>query len=1112
LAVLFCLAGLALAQTDFGPGSGGGLPSTGSKTGRFGAGPAPAPPDPPPEPVILALPGKVNQIIIGGGGKYLLAYVNNEKKLVVLDLAAAKLLKEISLASDRAVIAANAEKFFVLYPEESLLQRWSLATWEREETAQLDAALELKTLAVGNASTNTPLLAGSKEGGRSMSYFIDPQTLKISPYVQGRGRAFSCHETSIVRVSGNGRLFVSTNTKSFPTGIFSLVYNGGKTEEFHEHTDPERVLTNAAGDRIYTGIGQFGPKLQPLDTTSNLKKRGQDLIILPSLTDDFPLKLTYTGRDFEKQTVKAKIEIFQAGDNEPLATYGLSNAPLVDREEQQKWILPIDQRVMLVPAAKQLVLFDKDKSELRLHPLDVDELLRKANRSYFAITSTPPPALAGQRYQYQLIIKSNAPASKFKLLAAPPGMEISADGKISWEVPANVAGYTDVIVSLDNGTGKEIFHDFRVIVGDDLTKPLVIKGTGSVAAAVANPEALTLAPAKFSGAAAQIKLPGMIDGFVLAASGRYAIGHLKDLQKLIVVDLVEGKIAGFIPVSDDQVLFAGSAKKLVVVQNEQQTLARYALPDLQREISIPLDQPIQAITMGHSSEGPLLMLPKTEYRSMPRQSFIYDLATLQPLKMTVPLNNSLADGLVEPRASADGSTFVIPASIRPVVITIDGEKIRFSNNNSQTGERMGWGVPNSDGTVFYSYARRFNTQLKMLDGNQQPYHETLLLLPATEGRLYMSIFNNTQSSSRANLEKAPSIYVEGNSRPLFKLPLELNLLPVSAQEYSKNVRGKYDRRIALIPAAKIIVSLNSTMDTLVLNRFDLEAELQAADVDYLYVDSAPPKYVNAGENWSHQVTAKSKRGGVKFRLESGPPGMKISEAGQLTWKVPDQPSRPQASDGSVTKAGVEPDMTREQNAAANSGENTVVLSVTDDSAQVILHSLSLLIRESEPTPKNRGTGEPILSTAEAAKLANVPEAERARLQALLRAQERAKAPSPGITAAPAETAKPAVEKTGAQPVGQASLFADRIGTVRTWTDADSGRTLEAKFLALVDTSVKVTKDGREFDIPLARLSRADLLWLLEGVKTKPTAKPADQKKAAPQPIPQIRKNFNEIKP
>ena len=42
------------------------------------------------------------------------------------------------------------------------------------------------------------------------------------------------------------------------------------------------------------------------------------------------------------------------------------------------------------------------------------------------------------------------------------------------------------------------------------------------------------------------------------------------------------------------------------------------------------------------------------------------------------------------------------------------------------------------------------------------------------------------------------------------------------------------------------------------------------------------------------MAIKSKRGSVRYKLDSGPDGMTVSDDGQLEWKVPDAVSTPKA--------------------------------------------------------------------------------------------------------------------------------------------------------------------------------------------------------------------------
>ena len=39
--------------------------------------------------------------------------------------------------------------------------------------------------------------------------------------------------------------------------------------------------------------------------------------------------------------------------------------------------------------------------------------------------------------------------------------------------------------------------------------------------------------------------------------------------------------------------------------------------------------------------------------------------------------------------------------------------------------------------------------------------------------------------------------------------------------------------------------------------------------------------------YQYSLDAKSKRGGIQYQLTSGPPGMKMSSKGEITWKVPE---------------------------------------------------------------------------------------------------------------------------------------------------------------------------------------------------------------------------------
>jgi hypothetical protein len=126
----------------------------------------------------------------------------------------------------------------------------------------------------------------------------------------------------------------------------------------------------------------------------------------------------------------------------------------------------------------------------------------------------------------------------------------------------------------------------------------------------------------------------------------------------------------------------------------------------------------------------------------------------------------------------------------------------------------------------------------------------------------------------------------GEDRPL--LTLKTIDLPTVGDRGEQWVRHDftYDKRIHFLPQAKLIVTIPASNDQLVLHRLDVDAALEKSGVDYLFVTSDAPGSARKGETYNYQVTVKSRKGGLKYRIESGPAGMTVSDGGKVTWRVP----------------------------------------------------------------------------------------------------------------------------------------------------------------------------------------------------------------------------------
>src|SRR5262249_22484815 len=99
--------------------------------------------------------------------------------------------------------------------------------------------------------------------------------------------------------------------------------------------------------------------------------------------------------------------------------------------------------------------------------------------------------------------------------------------------------------------------------------------------------------------------------------------------------------------------------------------------------------------------------------------------------------------------------------------------------------------------------------------------------------------------------------------------------------------------------------------------FDVDEALEKSGIDYLLVTSPPPLTARKGADYTYQLVVKSKKGGVRYRLDSGPAGMTIGTDGKLTWSVP---------------------------AARAQGDPSVIVTVSDATGQECVHSFTLSVR------------------------------------------------------------------------------------------------------------------------------------------------------------------------
>jgi hypothetical protein len=410
-------------------------------------------------------------------------------------------------------------------------------------------------------------------------------------------------------------------------------------------------------------------------------------------------------------------------------------------------------------------------------------------------------------------------------------------------------------------------------------------------------------------------LPEPTDAVAAGGGGRFLLFHLPKFRKLAVFDVTQAKIARYLSLSSDDVLFAAGSEKLLVVSRDRSVIQRFDLQSLKKELTVMLPEvgKVEGLGLGYCSTGPALLAT----RNGPKFVDVSKLSFIDPPGAANPWNPNrpylAPPQLAQVRASADGSTYAIfePMYGRNCVWTLDGRTAHRGNAPSGAGTLQ----PGFDGNLFFGWQGVYSSDLKPVAAEQfrgqacfPAYHPAYFLACSVADRAYRP----NQAAERAKL----SLYATADKRLLASLTdfEELND-PRQPASYSPQMLS-IDQRIHFFPTANLLLIVSPARDQLILHKLDVMAVLEKAGIDYLYVASLPPATAERGGTFNYQIEVKSRRGGVHCTLDSGPDGMTLSDDGKLLWKVPaDEPA----------------------------GQQGVIITIRDSSGQEIMHTFNIVV-------------------------------------------------------------------------------------------------------------------------------------------------------------------------
>jgi hypothetical protein len=842
--------------------------------------------------------------VAGGGGRFLILHLPRLRHLAVFDVNHARVTRYLPLTSDQPLIAAGMTKLIMASRKNHIVERWSLLTFEREVRVKLPLEDPLAGIGMGYGADGPLVLQTTPEPkdanvemaprASGENYFFDIRTMRLL-----EGRATHRRQGVTVYRASDAQFRGSVDGRTF------AVFGSGTIRQNYLLTiGPSGATLDLAGGggRIVPGPDGkhlFGPDVFTHERAVGGGVVGNPTWCVPAWQGPYYLAVPTWSLDTPKPP-PGQVEVRVLGEHRPLQKLPHVETAVRSVFTHDRESLSIDEQYHLIPAGQLLVTIPSTMDRLVLHRWSLDAALAQAS-DYLFIDSTPPAhAVRGQPFAYAVQVKAKKGVARYQLERGPQGMTVSPTGIINWNVPADHAlGPVDVMLAAQDRTGQEILQRFNVNVVKELPPetgprpPVVVQDEPAAELAPALEPKLPVPPAPDPMALRAPRLATSplnhafavpFDRLVVGGGGRFLLLNLPSKRKIALFDVNEAKTVHHFPVAGDNVLYAASLEKLVLIFPETRMVQRWDLRTREREATATLDgnAKIFTVLMGSGSYGPLVVCTGAG-------THLLDLQTLKARKVHLSGRGHLMDLAAYGTVSADGSVLA-PFSVAPPsglqLIHVGPAEIKGYYEHIPTGAQA---IPGEDGKFVYTGRGVFTNLGKASCLNTRVGEKTAhWCVPAVEGDYFLSVAIGA-APGKGPPPRELCVHRGGEERTLATItdiPLPKNLNPIRGLSERERIKIAPYQRLLFIPTAKLIVAVPETNDCLVLHRFDVDQAIGKSGIDHLCATSRAPTRAVRGEDYVYPITVRSNRGPITYRLESGPKGMSITRSGVIVWKVP----------------------------------------------------------------------------------------------------------------------------------------------------------------------------------------------------------------------------------
>jgi hypothetical protein len=412
------------------------------------------------------MPGTIEAIKLGGGGRYLVLHFKALQTLGFFDLEKLEFVKHIQLSGEDAVYAVGRTKFVIAYPERSRIERWNLARFEREIAIESPFQGTIGTVEMGwNSDTPAVMRIGqsANPGGGTLSLF-DVEKMRSLPIEADPNQNQFQGSPVQIRMSASGSHFGWWRPMS-GSGFGYTRIGEKKLDTKYAHDGQGYCVPSEDGMHLFTGSGVFAGDDIAGSISSRRGGRGeQSPAVLPVINGPFFVSLQIPqqqGGMGAESEVRGSLCLL--GNRQKVVTIDF---PILDRwwsAGGPEGELSRDRRAWILPQAKLFVGVPSTNDRLICRRLDVDELLDRAGVDYLFVASIPhTEARVGTEWAYPLKVKSRRGGVVVKVESAPDGMRLDGTSTLTW-IPREAGTHT-VILLVSDSSGQETYHTFKVSV------------------------------------------------------------------------------------------------------------------------------------------------------------------------------------------------------------------------------------------------------------------------------------------------------------------------------------------------------------------------------------------------------------------------------------------------------------------------------------------------------------------------------------------------------------------------------------------------------------------------------------------------------------------------